>query len=58
METATKQDVGASASKSEDHVRLSSAHLMPLFGWGTAEVPDEAVFEATKSAIQLGYRVC
>ena len=57
MDSATKQNVGASASGAEDHVLLNSGHQMPLFGWGTAEVPDEAVLEATKSAIKLGYRV-
>lgn len=57
MDSAIKQDVGASASRAEDHVLLNSGHQMPLFGWGTAEVPDEAVLAATKSAIKLGYRV-
>lgn len=57
MDSATKEDVGASASGAEDRVLLNSGHHMPLFGWGTAEVPDEAVLEATKSAIKLGYRV-
>ena len=57
METATKQNVGAAASKSQTHVGLNSGHLMPLVGWGTALVSDKTCFEATKSAIDLGYRV-
>ena len=57
METATKQNVGAAASKSQTHVGLNSGHLMPLVGWGTALVSDKTCFKATKSAIELGYRV-
>ena len=56
MATETKQYVGASAEKSETHVRLNSGHLMPLFGWGTAEC-DGDIVAGTKSAINLGYRV-
>ena len=57
LETATKQDVGAAASKSQTHVGLNSGHLMPLFGWGTSGVSDDACIKATKSAMELGYRV-
>lgn len=57
LETATKQNVGAAASKSQTHVGLNSGHLMPLFGWGTSGVKDAACVTATKSAIELGYRV-
>ena len=57
LETATKQNVGAAASKSQTHVGLNSGHLMPLFGWGTSGVSDDACIKATKSAMELGYRV-
>lgn len=57
METATKHNVGASTSKSQTHVGLNSGQLMPLFGWGTAGVKDDACIDATKSAIELGYKV-
>lgn len=58
LETATKQNVGAAASKSQTHVGLNSGHLMPLFGWGTSGVNDAACITATKKAVELGYRVC
>lgn len=57
LETATKQNVGAAASKSQTHVGLNSGHLMPLFGWGTSGVKDAACITATKKAVELGYRV-
>lgn len=57
MAPATKEDVGADASKSQTHVKLNSGYQMPLFGWGSAMVPDEAVAQLTKSAIDLKYTV-
>ena len=57
LETATKQNVGAVASKSQTHVGLNSGHLMPLFGWGTSGVSDDACIKATKTAVDLGYTV-
>ena len=57
LETATKQNVGAAASRSQTHVGLNSGHLMPLFGWGTSGSKDDNAIQRTKSALEVGYRV-
>lgn len=57
LETATKQNVGAAASKSQTHVGLNSGHHMPLVGWGTSGANGDECIKATKAAIEAGYRV-
>ena len=57
LETATKQNVGAAASKSQTYVGLNSGHHMPLIGWGTSGANGDECIKATKAAIQAGYRV-
>lgn len=57
LETATKQNVGAAASKSQTHVGLNSGHHMPLLGWGTSGANGDECIKATKAAIEAGFRV-
>ena len=57
LEVATKQNVGASASKSQTHVGLNSGHIMPLLGWGTSQATGDECVQATKAAIEAGFRV-
>lgn len=57
LETATKQNVGAAASKSQTYVGLNSGHHMPLVGWGTSQATGDECIKATKAAIEAGYRV-
>lgn len=57
LETATKQNVGAAASKSQTYVGLNSGHHMPLIGWGTSGANGDECVKATKAAIEAGYRV-
>ena len=57
LETATKQNVGAAASKSQTHVGLNSGHHMPLLGWGTSQATGDDCIKATKAAIETGFRV-
>ncbi|KAL3133790.1 hypothetical protein ABBQ32_008269 [Trebouxia sp. C0010 RCD-2024] len=56
LETATKQNVGAAASKSQTHVGLNSGHHMPLVGWGTSQATGDDCIKATKAAITAGFR--
>ena len=58
LETATKQNVGAAASKSQTYVGLNSGHHMPLMGWGTSGANGDECIQATKAAIEAGFRVC
>ena len=58
LETATKQNVGAAASKSQTYVGLNSGHPMPLMGWGTSGANGDECIQATKAAIEAGFRVC
>lgn len=57
LEVATKQNVGAAASKSQTHVGLNSGHIMPLLGWGTSQATGDECVQATKAAIEAGFRV-
>lgn len=57
LEVATKQNVGAAASKSQTHVGLNSGHIMPLLGWGTSQATGDECVKATKAAIEAGFRV-
>ncbi len=57
LEVATKQNVGAAASKSQTHVGLNSGHIMPLLGWGTSQATGDECIKATKAAIEAGFRV-
>lgn len=57
LEVATKQNVGAPASKSQTHVGLNSGHIMPLLGWGTSQATGDECIKATKAAIEAGFRV-
>ena len=57
LEVATKQNVGASASKTQTHVGLNSGHIMPLLGWGTSQATGDECIKATKAAIEAGFRV-
>ena len=57
LEVATKQNVGAAASKSQTHVGLNSGHHKPLMGWGTSQANGDDAVRATKQAIEIGYRV-
>ncbi|DBA75126.1 TPA: hypothetical protein ACH3X1_010448 [Trebouxia sp. C0004] len=56
LEVATKQNVGAAASKSQTHVGLNSGHIMPLLGWGTSQATGDECIKATKAAIEAGFR--
>lgn len=56
LEVATKQNVGASASKSQTHVGLNSGHIMPLLGWGTSQATGDECVKATKAAVEAGFR--